>query len=237
MITFNADTTDVAPTEPTVARDINPADIEDKPTPISVNPAPIPIIDNPINVKAPDNPRIDGINGVSKAPAVPIIAKAPAKVINPLATLIQLKLASVFIIAVNIDNAPAAISKEVEPVNVPVINFSPMASSANAPPIMVNPFPISIQLIFPNCNTEFDNAFNAILTDINPRPIEIMFFGMRFEAIDTSANAPPIADNPLANPSQLITPNDFILMENIFIASPKSNIATPVEIIFLVFPV
>ena len=175
-----------------------PTAIADSPAPAARRPAPIAAVPTPISANAPASARIVGTRGVSTRPATPITVNAPAIVTSPLAMLSQLIEPRASSTGVRIASAPAATSMAAEPGKVPFITFRPMASSARAPPIVTSPFAISSQVIPPIFPRAFATISSAAPTAIRPTPTLIVFFGITFIAIATSANAPPIATSPLA---------------------------------------
>ena len=73
------------PAESVVASAIKPTDTDVRPAPISISPAPIAANPTPNKANEPAKPSILGTMGPNTFPATPIITKAPAIVIKPLA--------------------------------------------------------------------------------------------------------------------------------------------------------
>ena len=227
----------VTPAPKEVARPVIPTAMAVKPVPTRSRPAPKPAIPTPIRANAPPRPRMVGRSGVRTAPATPITVKAPATVMSPLAMDSQLILPRVKSTGVRTAKAPAATSMAAEPASVPFMKFRPTASSVKAPPIATRLFAMPSQLIPPIFPRASARTFNAAPTVTRPAPVAIRFFGMAFMAITTSANAPPIASNPLPISSKDMPPKSAIAEANIFMAAPISIMARPVEISPCAFPV
>ena len=220
-----------------VANAVKPIANAESPVPASTSPAPIPKIAAPIKAIAPLKPRMAGTNGARTNPATPIIAKAPARAISPLAIDSQLIAPRTERAGVRTRMAAAATSKAAEPERVPFMAFKPMARIVTAPPRVTRPFAISSQVKEPIFSIAVAMTTNAVATAIKPTPTETMFLGMNLTAVIVTVNAPAMATRPRAISSHRIPEKSSQAEANIFIAAPMAIKAIPVDTTFLAFPV
>lgn len=236
-MTANAATSVVAPAVPAAATAVNPIASACSPSPAANKPAPVAATPTPISVNAPANAKILGIIGDNTAPATPIIANAPAKETKPFAIASQLIAPSILRTGANTANEALAMSNAAEPANVPFIRFNAIDNSANAPPIVTRPLPISSHVKFPIVLRTFDNIVSAPATAIRPTPVDTIFLGIKLTANVISANAPAITVSPLPISSHCIEPKSSTADAIIFIAPAIAINAIPVDITCLALPV
>ena len=228
-MTVSAAIIDVAPEAKATAKAVIPPAT-------NVNPAPIPSIPTPSNTNAPANPNIGTIKGFSKSPATPIIAKAPAKTIKPLAISPQLNLPSVDITGAITAKAAEATNNAEAPPKVPFISFRPIANSANAQPIAIRPFPMLPHLIPPKSDNTLANTLSEATATNNPAALKTDPLGIIFIVIANSANAIPIAVRPLAILFQLVAPKSDNVLANILSEAAINTMDIPVRATCLAFP-
>ena len=227
----------MAPAAPEAAKAVNPTAKAERPVPAANKPAPTVRTPTPMSANAPLNPKIVGTSGVRTAPATPRTVNAPAIVTSPFAMETQLIAPKILRTGVKTAKAVAATSTAAAPPRVPLIKFSPTASSAKATPIVTSPLAICSHEKFPIFPRTFAITSRAAPTITRPVPIPTIFLGISFVAIATSAKAPPIETNPLAICSHENFAKSDIAEANIFIAAAISIRARPEEITCFAFPV
>ena len=203
-ITFKAATIDIAAVTVTVASMAKPEAKNCKPTPAAIQPIPIKAIAAATLIIAP-------ITGSRINPARPIIVKAPAIVINPLAIDAQDIPPRVVRTDAIIASEVAATSNAADPLKVPSMAFNPIARIATAPPIATRPLAMPSQLK----PERFDKVRPIIEIAAAKRTIwkaplstcslsfDMILAAATSIAVAASSPTPPLANSPQLRPDKL----------------------------------
>ena len=146
-----------SPKAPT--RATRPAAMADKPIPIPIRPTPIRAAPAPMRTKVAASDRSVGMRGLRSSPATPMMAKAEATTMRPLATSSQLNLPSLDMVDPSIDRATAAMTRAPAPANalLPSSDINVMMIKVRHTVIDVNALATPPQDILPILTRASDN--------------------------------------------------------------------------------
>ena len=135
-----------------------------------------------------------------------------------------------------IAKATDAIIRAEAPLNVPFIKLSPIANSANAPPIIAKPLPMLPHFIAPKSDSTEASILSEATAITNPVALNTDPLGISLIAIAISPSMTPIAIRPLVIDDKLMLERSDSTDANIFIDAAISIIDRPVRTTCLALP-